>query len=98
MRLSRWQIFTIRLKLRYKVKREYFTLVVPVIIALVCAVYVVHSGLLVPSAFGTGFAPPPPSVNQTLAKEQLLLALESNSSAGAITVSKTPNVNAAKQN
>ncbi|HXQ92658.1 MAG TPA: type II secretion system F family protein [Nitrososphaerales archaeon] len=44
MPLSRWQKFRITLKIRYRFRRDIFTLGVPVVIAIVFSVYAFHSG------------------------------------------------------
>jgi len=95
MRLTSWQKFTIRLKMRYKLKREYFTLVVPAVIAVVFLVYAIHSGLLVPSAFGTGLAPAASS-SSALTPAKLAQELQTNSS--GIVSAKPTSLNTEKRN
>jgi archaeal flagellar protein FlaJ len=54
MRLTAFQRFRIRLLLRYKFKREVFTLVIPCIIAIILVVFAVRFGFVQSSAFGSG--------------------------------------------
>ena len=42
--LSRWQKFRITIKVRYHIRRDIFTLGIPVIIAIIFSVYAFHSG------------------------------------------------------
>ena len=50
MPLTRWQKLSIKLKIRYKIRREIFTLGIPVAIACIFAFYAFYSGFASPAA------------------------------------------------
>lgn len=93
MRLSSWQKFLIKIKIRYKLRRKVFTLAIPCVLAIIFFYFAFHTGYASVYAIGTGFGPVAPSNSSVSLKIEEYDLLSGNGTAASFIKTVTsPNV------